>query len=665
MMGDTRRCIPGTATTGVIDATLELVTDPTFTNSANVSLWAVQDANVTRSISSGALTVTTNASASSDSVYYALATEPGVEYTVTASCTPGSGATGGYLQPRDQTNGGTNITSTGNNIPGSGSTTPTITFTAVSGLTMLRVGTVKTGNASTNSWTLVSTKSTGRILERSYKAAMIKQFGTIARTAVAAAAALVTWGPFSSANYLQEQAYSADLDPGTGQIYVPFWGTLPTTLPVSSFPVEGADVLGIGDFSSSVGWTQGAGVNISGGVATYSSVASGVGLTSQNMTVVPGKVYLVTFTVSSYVSDNVSFRIGGTGNFYRAAALGNGTFQVFVPAAGAGTSQALFMGATGGGANYVLDNVTVQPVGIACAFDRSAATGAYYRVGANGIGQLVAECYDGTTTRTVITTASYNTNTIFRAALAYDGAGNLSIYVGSAVANTTSGASLLTLNNPSAIATYGNRRDTTAPWPGTLVLTRVGLTAPSTAAAKFMFDTEREMMNNGAQILLADVGAVLDFSYDDMEKKLKVVTAANEASFIGLVRSNTAGVPYGTFSKAGMRGGVKLLARASTTPGIDVSIPAYGLREEMYNRAERAAALSRIPQIFDFDATSSQQDFALPAGYVVQEVIAARNSQREGSTKDWIRNFDGFVETAHFNTGQALNTWVQLIARRA
>jgi hypothetical protein len=56
-------------------------------------------------------------------------------------------------------------------------------------------------------------------------------------------------------------------------------------------------------------------------------------------------------------------------------------------------------------------------------------------------------------------------------------------------------------------------------------------------------------------------------------------------------------------------------------------------------------------------------DFILPPGWEALEVLAAGTSKREGSTKDWIRLWDGFKETIRFNTAPG-NVWVQVIARR-
>ena len=110
--------------------------------------------------------------------------------------------------------------------------------------------------------------------------------------------------------------------------------------------------------------------------------------------------------------------------------------------------------------------------------------------------------------------------------------------------------------------------------------------------------------------------------------------------------------------------GVKLLGRITTSPGVDVTIPSQGLREELVNRAEAAARNAKQQQVFDYDATTAQTDFVLPVGWTAVEVISAGASKREGSTKDWTRLYDGFKETVRFAVAPGNTVWVQIAARR-
>ena len=183
-------------------------------------------------------------------------------------------------------------------------------------------------------------------------------------------------------------------------------------------------------------------------------------------------------------------------------------------------------------------------------------------------------------------------------------------------------------------------------------------------------------------------------------------------------------MPAGSFTKIAARAGIELAARSTTTPGVDVTIPAYGLREELVNRAEAAARLSRETVIFDYvggftanttngsavlasvanlsvpasttavgaqvtgsgipasttlvttthlsaaataTATGVQinfTDFILPVGYEARAVLVAGAIKQEGATKDFTRLFDGFRETIRFGTAPGNTAWVQIQAVR-
>ena len=226
-----------------------------------------------------------------------------------------------------------------------------------------------------------------------------------------------------------------------------------------------------------------------------------------------------------------------------------------------------------------------------------------------------------------------------------------------------------------------------------------------------------------------DSGAVVDLTYDEVTDKWIAASAANESSWTGLVRTNVTAVPAGSNIKVQAGGGVKLNARSTTSPGVDVTIPAYGLREELVKRAEAAARLSRLIQVFDYiggftcttvngntavtsvagsgypaqttiknavvtgsgipastyivdlvsttaylsaKATASASavqvsftDFVLPVGYETNEVIVGGAGQIEGATKHFTRLFDGFRETIRFNTAPGYATTVQIRAVRS
>lgn len=241
-----------------------------------------------------------------------------------------------------------------------------------------------------------------------------------------------------------------------------------------------------------------------------------------------------------------------------------------------------------------------------------------------------------------------------------------------------------------------------------------------------MYEQEKQMFRDGAQVTLPASTAVLDLTYDEAQDKWVALQAGYESSWTGLVRTASAAVSAGSFTKVDAKNGVKLLARSTTSPGVDVTIPAYGLREELVKRGERAAALSKPLTPFEFDTASftatttngsdqltsvasvvgtpyigmgisgtgipagttikgingatytlsanatatgatvamGQTDFTLSAGYTAKAVTAAGALKREGATKDFTRLFDGFRETLRFGITPGSAAWVQIHATK-
>ena len=296
--------------------------------------------------------------------------------------------------------------------------------------------------------------------------------------------------------------------------------------------------------------------------------------------------------------------------------------------------------------------------------DRSAATGPYYRLGMDAAGKLVATAFDGTTTRTVTTTAAYNTGVFTKVRATYLPTGKLGITVNGVEVASATGAPLLTMSNANAVLTIGNSRDLDAPFPGSITLLKTGATVPTTEQAQWMYGQEKMMFRDGAQITLPAASAVTDLSYDESQDRWVALQAGYESSFTGLIRTSAAVPSAGSFSKVDAKGGVKLLSRTTTSPGVDVTIPAYGLREQLVRRAEAAARASKTLTVFDFDAIAAQTDFQLPVGWTATEVLSTGASQREGATKAWARLFDGFRETVRFAVAPGAAAWVQITARK-
>ena len=195
--------------------------------------------------------------------------------------------------------------------------------------------------------------------------------------------------------------------------------------------------------------------------------------------------------------------------------------------------------------------------------------------------------------------AAHDVATWLKARASYTTDGTLSISVNGRTVASTYGAPLLTLSNASAVCTIGNDRTLATPFPGSITLVKWGATVPSAEAMLWMYEQEKQMFRASAQVTLPSANSLLDVAYDDLTDTITVVDSGNEASFTGLVRTSTATVPAGTYSKVARGSGVKLAARITTTPGVDITIPSQNLKEEL-KRTEDAARRARLPMTFDY-----------------------------------------------------------------
>ena len=543
------------------------------------------------------------------------------------------------------------------------------------------------------------------------------------------------------------------------------------------------------DFSSDTGfWTKQTGITIGGGVCAYTAAAGTTAFYRPGLApATPGRVFSVTFTVTGYSGGGVACNLGGgpngtvrsaNGTYTEEIAAGtNGVVQFFANGTTtlniddisitekvadrsykskgltiygtltrtAVASAAQLVAYSGWSAsNYAQEAYSsdLDPAlaAVTCSawinyttavastiVERAAASGARIVLGTDGTGKLTATAYDGTTTRTVTTAASYNTTTWLKARASYTTDGTLSISVNGRIVASTYGAPLLTLSNASAVATIGNDRTLATPFPGSIALVKWGATVPSQEAMLWMYEQEKQMFRASAQVTLPSANSLLDVAYDDLTDTITVVDSGNEASFTGLVRTSTATVPAGTYSKVARGSGVKLAARITTSPGVDITIPSQNLKEEL-KRTEDAARRARLPMTFDYlggftgnttngstaiasvaglsvpstanlrgvtvtgtgipastvitdivgstvyiskaaTATNtgvsiSMLEFPLPTGYEAEGVATAGALKQEGATKDWTRSYDGFVEKIVYAAAPGSTAWVQARARR-
>jgi hypothetical protein len=207
---------------------------------------------------------------------------------------------------------------------------------------------------------------------------------------------------------------------------------------------------------------------------------------------------------------------------------------------------------------------------------------------------LTGTAYDGATTRTVTSAAAYTGAQMQLASLEYATSGALTLRVNGVQVAQATGAALLTLNNAAAVTTFGNNRALTAAFAGSLALVKASATVPTAEQAAFMAAQEAQMFRAGAQVCLPDALAIVDLTYDAALDKWIAVSASNESSWTGLVRTAAAPAAAGSITGVAAQSGVKLISRSVASPGVDVTIPAQGLREELVNRAEAAARLAKL-----------------------------------------------------------------------
>ncbi len=623
------------------------------------------------------------------------------------------------------------------------------------------------------------------VYDRSYKMSAALRFGSLVKALSSPSASnqLVSYSGFSAANYLQEP-YSADLDFGTGEWVISAWMNIPATLQLTENIWPNSELFGAGS-----AWYQDGEIVVDNSV-THGGIA--YSLLRQPATTNGGnRIYAYQpVAPTNFIPVNLSFYVykvsGSTDKLYFGAP-GGGTFSpynlfvydpvsqtvsgttttgVVVTVIDANTARismapsrangsayvtlqvlniggTAFGGDTGGvliggmqlttGANlltYSKTSVNVVPQ-VINGIMRDYSSGAYFGLGVSSYGILSAVAYDGTTQRIASAGLVPNNGSNYKVDAVYRVDGSLSIYINGALWGATYGNPLNTLNNSNAVLTIGNNYALTAPFPsaGTLALVKLSASAPSPDQIAWAYQQEVEMFRDGANCLLPDSGVVTDLAYDELTDKWVAVSATNESDWTGLVRTNVIAVPAGSNLLVRAGSGVKLNARSTTSPGVDVTIPAWNLREELVKRAEAAAKKAQPVVIFDysggFTATTvngntaitsvasltypaqgsligatvtgtgipastvivaisgttiylskactagnsavqiALSDFILPVGYETRAVLAAGAVKQEGSTKDWTRSFDGFREKVTFGTAPGYSAFVEIQAVRS
>ena len=711
LTGDIRRAYLSDVTAESISGS-ELVTNGTF--ASNVSGWTALNGG-SIAWSSGAAVVT-GAGANTTGVYQPITCVIGKTYRFQATCTLGTATIAEVAVNASAAGSGGSLGTTYGYL----SSSQTFVAYFVATATTHSVVLMARGVGLTATFDNVTV--TEAVLDRSYKAASAPVFGTLAKSQLASGTSLVGFSGYSGSNYLREP-YSADLDFGTGEWNASAWVNVPATLPAYSTVALGPELVTNGTFDSSTGWSLGSGWSITGGQLVGTSVAGYAFSSFANTAILPYRVYKLSFNCT-VTSGDLGF---GTGNGGQNIDLvsATGSYTRYIVATQATSSEVYFRGnATFTG---TIDNVSLKELILYSIADRAFSSGPRIRLTVDNSGRFTAEAFDGTTTRTVTTTAAYNTATWLKADANYTTDGSLTIRVNGREVAATRGNPLLALNNTSAVLTIGNNYTLDGPFPGTIALLKLGATVPTNEQSQFMYEQEKQMFRANAQSVLPDAGSIVDMAYDDATDRWVAVSAANESYWTGLVRNKVVAVPAGSYTKIVATSGIELAARSTTNPGVDVTIPAYGLREELVKRSEAAARLGKELSTFDYvggftaNTTSGSTaitvtgsgitypasyigarisgsgipanttivavsgttlylsaaatatattvsitflDFALPMGMETKTVMSAGSVKQEGSTKDYTRLYDGFMETIRFAAAPGVTTWVQVQAQR-
>lgn len=158
----------------------------------------------------------------------------------------------------------------------------------------------------------------------------------------------------------------------------------------------GAEILTDGDFSASGNgpWFPGSNWSIGGGVLTGNGTA--FNSTSQNVTLVNGATYVVTYTVGSATGGSVRFDIGGAGTYVGTYRSAPGTYTESVVYGGAGGASAFYL--AGNFFAGTIDNVSFKLVPTQPVQQSNAAP--FASLGTVPIAGVYKYCTDCTTAAT-------------------------------------------------------------------------------------------------------------------------------------------------------------------------------------------------------------------------------------------------------------------------
>jgi hypothetical protein len=372
-------------------------------------------------------------------------------------------------------------------------------------------------------------------------------------------------------------------------------------------------------------------------------------------------------------------------------------------------------------------NIPTANAAAGIIISREYSAGSYITLGIDATNKITATAYDGTTTRTVTSALAYNSALWLLVTLGYYTDGSLVIFVNGLEVARTVGNPLLTLNNANALLTIGNNYALTSAFPGSIAFAKLGVAAPTPEQAAFIFEQEKQLFRANAVCILPDTGTLSGPIYDDTTDRWAVSSTSNISYWNGLVRVSSTAVPAGSYGRPVGASGIEIVARTTTNPGVYLTYTAPNIREELLRKAEVVATRNKelvaIDYVGGFTATTTNGstaltavaglsiptsyigarisgtgipanayvvavsgttiyisaaatasaagvsisflDFKLPMGMEASVVSIAGTLKQEGSTKDYTRIFDGFVESVRFGVAPSITAWVQIRAQRA
>lgn len=440
------------------------------------------------------------------------------------------------------------------------------------------------------------------LADTSYKQSQAEVIGSLTAAPVATGSQLVGYSGFSNEAFIREP-YSADLDFGTGEWCASAWVNIPTSLP--SFPSLSTEYAtrwtsftpvlygsNTSSFDPGTGtWTVNY-VNESRAFVAYVSAYD----TGFLYTSVVGK--RIRLTVEAKKDGPYGPRINYGGIYQLTDTWTTYTIELTSTSDG----SYFYVDNMVSGSSIYLRNMSVREIGALNLLDRGQSSGSRISCHLTPIGYLATTAYDGTITRTATTTSAYNTGTWLKVDTYYKTDGSLSIAVnGQQVATTGAQTPLLTLNNSNAVLTIGNNYSLNAPFPGSIALLKLSATVPTTEQLQWMYEQEKQMFQSGVQITLPNTENILDLTYDDVTRRVIVVSTSTESYWSGLVR--VAAAPASTssaYTRVAASSGIRLVAQSTTDSGVYISRATSGLNSQLNSRAVPAANRSALLTSYDY-----------------------------------------------------------------